>query len=77
MSPVAINGVNFVITCVIKGTDEHGEPCHAGMYKHLWSNGPKECLEFPDYTFEDHFGHPIPSFPPREVLIDYLEGKFT
>lgn len=59
------------------GTDEFGEHCHAGMYKHLWSNGPKECLEFPDYTFEDHFGKNIPSFPPRQVLQDYLEGKWT
>ena len=45
------------------------------MYRHLWSNGPKEALEFPDYTFEDHFGKAIPSFPPREVLFDYLQGK--
>ena len=33
--------------------------------RYLWSNGPKECLEFPYYTFEKHFGKPIPSFPPR------------
>ena len=44
------------------------------MYHNLWSNGPKECLEFPDYTFDEHFGKPIPSFPPREVLYDYLKG---
>ena len=37
------------------------------MYRHLWSNGPKECLEFADYSFEEHFGFPILSFPPREV----------
>ena len=46
------------------------------MYRYLWSNGPKECLEFPDYTFEEHFGKAIPSFPPREVLFDYLQGTF-
>ncbi|XP_060582515.1 trimethylamine monooxygenase-like [Ruditapes philippinarum] len=59
------------------GTDGYGEPCHSGMYRHLWSNGPKECLEFPDYTFEKHFGKAIPSFPPRPVLRDYLEGRWT
>ncbi|XP_060581894.1 trimethylamine monooxygenase-like, partial [Ruditapes philippinarum] len=58
-------------------TDGYGEPCHSGMYRHLWSNGPKECLEFPDYTFEKHFGKAIPSFPPRPVLRDYLEGRWT
>ena len=35
------------------------------LIRYLWSNGPKECLEFPYYTFEKHFGKPIPSFPPR------------
>jgi trimethylamine monooxygenase len=58
----------------ISGTDGYGEPCHAGMYKHLWSNSPKECVEFPDYTFEKHFGKAIPSYPPRPVIKDYLEG---
>lgn len=57
------------------GTDQHGEPVHGSMYRYLWSNGPKECLEFADYTFDDHFGKPIPSFPPREVLHDYITGR--
>ena len=42
------------------GLDEYGEPVHGSMYRYLWSNGPKECLEFADYTFEEHFGKPIP-----------------
>lgn len=57
------------------GTDKHDELHHSAMYKHLWSNGPKECLEFPSYTFEQHFGKTLPSFPPRAVLRDYLEGN--
>ena len=57
------------------GLDAHGEPVHAGMYRYLWSNGPKECLEFADYSFEEHFGKPIPSFPPRAVLEDYILGR--
>lgn len=57
------------------GVDEHGDPCHGSMYRYLWSNGPKECLEFADYTFEEHFGRPIPSFPPRAVLEDYIIGR--
>lgn len=57
------------------GTDENGEPVHGSMYRYLWSNGPKECLEFADYSFDDHFGQPIPSFPPREVLYDYIIGR--
>ncbi len=57
------------------GLDQYGEPVHGSMYRYLWSNGPKECLEFADYTFDEHFGKPIPSFPPREVLEDYITGR--
>jgi trimethylamine monooxygenase len=57
------------------GLDELGEPFHNSMYKHLFSNAPKECYEFPGYTFEEHFKKPIPSFPPRLVMRDYLLGK--
>lgn len=57
------------------GVGKYGEPIHGSMYKYLWSNGPKECLEFADYTFQDHFKQPISSYPPREVLFDYIEGR--
>ncbi|MGI9484453.1 MAG: NAD(P)-binding domain-containing protein [Geminicoccaceae bacterium] len=57
------------------GLDEYGEPVHGSMYRYLWSNGPKEGLEFADYTFEEHFGRPIASYPPRAVLFDYIKGR--
>jgi trimethylamine monooxygenase len=57
------------------GLDEYGEPVHGSMYRYLWSNGPKECLEFADYSFEEHFGRAIPSYPPRAVLHDYIMGR--
>lgn len=57
------------------GLDRYGEPVHGSMYRHLWSNGPKEALEFADYSFDEHFGRPIPSYPPREVLFDYIRGR--
>lgn len=57
------------------GLDAHGDPVHGSMYRYLWSNGPKECLEFADYPFDEHFGKPIPSFPPRAVLYDYITGR--
>jgi len=57
------------------GTDEYGEPVHCSMYRYLWSNGPKECLEFADYTFEEHFGKSIASYPPRAVMLDYIKGR--
>lgn len=59
------------------GLDRNGEPVHGSMYRYLWSNGPKECLEFADYSFEEHFGNPIPSYPPREVLKDYIMGRIN
>ncbi len=57
------------------GLDENGEPVHGSMYRYLWSNGPKEGLEFADYSFEEHFGKQIASYPPRAVLFDYIEGR--
>lgn len=57
------------------GLDQYGEPVHGSMYRYLWSNGPKEGLEFADYTFEEHFGRPIASYPPRAVLFDYIKGR--
>lgn len=57
------------------GVDQNGETEHGSMYRFLWSNGPKECLEFADYAFDAHFKKPIPSFPPREVLYDYIIGR--
>jgi len=57
------------------GIDENGEPVHGSMYRYLWSNGPKEGLEFADYSFEEHFGKQIASYPPRAVLFDYIEGR--
>lgn len=57
------------------GTDENGETCPNSQYHNLWSNGPKEGLEYADYTFDEHFGKPIGSFPTRPVLLDYLKGR--
>ncbi len=57
------------------GSNQYGEPVPNSMYRYLWSNGPKECLEFADYPFDKHFGRAIPSFPPREVLYDYILGR--
>ena len=57
------------------GSDQYGDSVHNSMYKYLWSNGPKECLEFADYSFDYHFKKSIPSFPPRAVLHDYILGR--
>ena len=57
------------------GSDQYGDTIHNSMYRYLWSNGPKECLEFADYSFDEHFGKSIPSFPPRVVLQDYILGR--
>lgn len=57
------------------GVGKYGEPVHGSMYKYLWSNGPKECLEFSDYSFDEHFKKPMSSYPPRPVLFDYIQGR--
>jgi len=41
------------------GVDEYGDPVHGSMY----------------YSFEEHFGKQIASYPPRAVLFDYIKGR--
>ncbi|UJR17555.1 hypothetical protein I4U23_004451 [Adineta vaga] len=57
------------------GTDVYGEPIHSSMYRQLWSNNPKEAIEFTDYTFYDHFGCFLPSYLPRSLIYDYFTGR--
>ena len=58
------------------GVDKNGEVVHGSMYRYLWSNGPKECLEFSDFTMEQHFGKKLPSYPPRPVMEEYLRARY-
>jgi len=45
------------------------------MYDDLWSNTPKETMEFYDYTFDDHFKKETPSFLPRKDILEYLLAR--
>ncbi|CAF3109661.1 unnamed protein product [Rotaria socialis] len=56
-------------------TDSSEEYIHSSMYRQLWSNGPKELVEYVDYTFDNHFGYSTPSYQPRSVVFDYLTGR--
>jgi len=51
-----------------------GDDVHHGMYRYHQTNGLNEMLEFPDYSFVEHFGHRITSYPPRAVMLHYLQG---
>eukprot|EP00978_Attheya_sp_CCMP212_P013911 scaffold35153_cov48-Attheya_sp.AAC.1 len=52
-------------------------PPSANMYEALWTNGPKEAIEFPDYTFDEHFGHALPIYMPRQALLEYMQARVT
>ena len=54
-------------------TDDVGD-CHGSMYRYHQTNGLNEFLELEDYSFLEHFGHLITSYPPRAVMLDYLKG---
>ena len=56
------------------GLGQYGEPIHASMYNDLWINNPYCSNEYPDYTYEEHFGKNLPAYVPRVVVRDYLEG---
>ena len=54
-------------------TDAVGD-CHGSMYRYHQTNGLNEFLELEDYSFLEHFGHLITSYPPQAVMLDYLRG---
>jgi len=54
------------------GLDDRGEVIPSCMYEGLWTNSPKECLEFAQFTFDDAFGTALPSYITREVILRYL-----
>lgn len=46
--------------------------------EYLWTNAPKQCFEYPDYSFDTHFnGTPMPSYLPRQFLRDYFIKRFS
>ena len=45
-----------------------------GIYDGMWINAPKEIFEFADYTFDEHFGKPMPSYITRPDVLGYIEG---
>jgi len=48
----------------------------ANMYEALWTNAPKESIEFYDYTFEDHFGDvDLPLYMPRQAILEYFTAR--
>ena len=44
-------------------TDDVGD-CHGSMYRYHQTNGLNEFLELEEYSFLEHFGHLITSYPP-------------
>lgn len=60
-----------------KNTDAAVAPSTANMYEALWTNGPKETIEFFDYTFDEHFGHALPVYVQREAIQEYIVARCT
>jgi trimethylamine monooxygenase len=74
---------NMDVTCFEKGSEigglwtyspDVGDTVHQSMYRYHQTNGLNEMLELPEYSFQEHFGHTITSYPPRAVMLDYLQG---
>lgn len=48
------------------------------MYEALWTNGPKDSIEFFDYTFQEHFGDvKLPVYLPRQPVLECMMGRCT
>jgi len=59
-------------------SDSKDEAHYPNIYDDLWSNKPKELIEFADYTFEKHFGGAqTPVYLPKDNLFDYMLKRTT
>jgi cation diffusion facilitator CzcD-associated flavoprotein CzcO len=47
------------------------------MYEGLWANANKELHEMADYTYQDHYGEPVPAYLPRKEILNYLMKRVT
>ena len=65
-----------MVNTIFLGFDEYGEQVHSTIYPHLMTNVPKEVMEYPDYTFQQHFGKPMSSYVDVKTVRDYIEGLF-
>lgn len=59
------------------GLDKYAEHSHPSMYHDLWINSPICVNEYPDYTYEEHFGKILPSYVTSPLVRDYIEGRLT
>ncbi|EJK64659.1 hypothetical protein THAOC_14584 [Thalassiosira oceanica] len=46
-------------------------------YDNLWTNGASHSHEFPDYTYDEHFGRPVDVYMRRKDLLEYILGRVT
>eukprot|EP00571_Detonula_confervacea_P008383 CAMPEP_0172327738 /NCGR_PEP_ID=MMETSP1058-20130122/59989_1 /TAXON_ID=83371 /ORGANISM="Detonula confervacea, Strain CCMP 353" /LENGTH=659 /DNA_ID=CAMNT_0013044821 /DNA_START=186 /DNA_END=2165 /DNA_ORIENTATION=+ len=59
-----------------KGDNSDGAKS-TNMYEALWTNGPKEAMEFFDHTYDEHFGQALPTFLPRDCVLEYILKRCT
>mmetsp|Transcript_12627 Transcript_12627/g.19053 ORF Transcript_12627/g.19053 Transcript_12627/m.19053 type:complete len:611 (-) Transcript_12627:155-1987(-) len=71
------------LTCFERGSSPGGvwradrNAGETNMYEALFTNGPKETIEFFDYTFDEHFSRALPTFLPRSLILEYMLARCT
>lgn len=58
-----------------ESTNSNPEDETLQMYDKLWTNGPSSLTEFFDYTYDEHFGHPVSVYVKRQDLLEYILGR--
>ena len=66
--------ISYCVHVFFSGTDEYGELVHSGIYPNLMNNDAKEMMEYPDYTFQQHYDRALPSYVDAPCMREYLEG---
>jgi cation diffusion facilitator CzcD-associated flavoprotein CzcO len=74
------NDVHVATNDVVKDDDyiiEQKADSTTSMYEALWTNGPNQFIEYPDYTLQEHFKQALPIYLPRAPLLEYMMARVT
>jgi thioredoxin reductase len=78
------SGRKIAVTCFERSSQPGGiwrmanasaEDNTTDMYDALWSNGDSHSKEFYDYTYDEHFGGPVPVYLKRQEILDYILAR--
>jgi cation diffusion facilitator CzcD-associated flavoprotein CzcO len=74
------NDVRVATNVVVEDDDyiiEQMANSTTSMYEALWTNAPSQCIEYSDYSFQEHFKQALPIYLHCAPLLEYMMAQVT